>query len=55
MKKWEYQRVHCWTNEWQTKIWMNRLNELGNEGWELVETYWDGDTVYLLVKREKAN
>jgi hypothetical protein len=46
MKKFEYKAVMIWGAERKTT---KRLNELGEEGWELVSSNW----IWFYLKREK--
>jgi hypothetical protein len=46
MKKWEY----LFINE---ECSQNRLNDFGNEGWELISVNWTAEQFTYLFKRQK--
>lgn len=53
MKKFEYQRIHFVNIAKNNEIEIDRLNELGKRGWQMVSvTNWNGMPAYLYFIRE---
>ncbi len=55
MKKYEYKKIHSADLMVNRGIVIEKLNELGEQGWEMVAiTNWDGKPAFIYFKRLKT-